>query len=194
MGRDKSKRVEYSDNQISVSVVTNLEQLTHVFAVRAVAFMEEHGLRTDVMNDGNDFQCTHVLMTCDGEPIGCIRIRWFQEFAQFERTAIRASYRSDRILRRMLDFAYEHVGRKGFKKVVTHASPLYSKLWVRRYGWREAPNGRRTMFTGYREEVIELEREPIVSAQPITRETPIHVIHRIEGHWDKPSPIAEGTP
>ncbi|MBX2856039.1 MAG: GNAT family N-acetyltransferase [Rhodobacteraceae bacterium] len=190
MPKDGMNRVAFTDNQITVSVVTSLEDLMHVFTVRAIAFLEEHGLRSDVMNDGNDFQCTHVLMKCDGEPIGSMRIRWFQDFAQFERTAIRASYRNDRIMRRMAEFAYEHVGRKGYTRILTHSSPLYTRLWVRRHGWRQV-EGRRAEFSGYGEEVIELEHDAIAAAEPITSQSPIQMIHRIEGHWHQPSPIAE---
>ena len=81
MKSGKQNKIETTDNQITVKVVASIEDLMKVFAVRSVVFMENDGLPLGVACDGNDFQATHILMECDGEPIGCIRIRWFQDFA-----------------------------------------------------------------------------------------------------------------
>ena len=186
MDHQSQKKASFSDNEIHISTVTSLEELTDVFAVRAVCFMEDQGLSTKIACDGNDFQATHVLMRCGAEPIGCVRIRWFCDFAKFERTAIRKAYRSDRVLKRMLDFAYDHVGMKGYKRIITHASETYARLWTRRYGWRKIEGRPVASFGGYGQ-VIELEHDASVRHDSITPNSPAHIVQRVEGRWDEPT-------
>lgn len=186
MRHGKPERAQFSDNQINVKVVTSLEELSHLFAVRAICFLEEHNLPLGQTYDGNDFQATHVLLRCDETPIGCIRIRWFKEFAQFDRTAVRPGYRYGRGLHRMAAFAFEHVARKGYTRIVTHAAPVEARLWRRMFGFKPVPNRPTLQFKDYPES-IELELELPRSAEVIDRDSPPAVIHRVEGHWDQPS-------
>ena len=51
--------------------------------------------------DGNDYQATHVIVYSGDEPIGTLRIRWFKDFAKFERTAFRKAYRNIHVLKRL---------------------------------------------------------------------------------------------
>lgn len=177
----------YTDNQLNVKVVTSLEELSHVFAVRAICFAEDQSLPVDLTYDGNDFQATHVLMRCDDEPIGSIRIRWFHDFAQFDRTGVRPSYRHGRALHRMAHFAFDHVARKGFTRIVTHTSKTYARLWQRMYGFKIIDSRPTFRFGEYTGEHFELEREVQPSESVINRDTRPEVIHRIEGYWDEPT-------
>src|SRR6202012_2394034 len=74
-------------NQIRCEVVTTYEQLLHAYAIRSICFMEEHGVKAQQNFDGNDYQATHVVVYAGEEPVGALRIRWFKDFAKFERTA-----------------------------------------------------------------------------------------------------------
>ena len=83
-------------NSIRCEVVTNYEQLLHAQAVRSICFLEEHGMSASLVFDGNDCQATHIIVYADGEPVGTVRIRWFKDFVQFERTAFRVAWRKPR--------------------------------------------------------------------------------------------------
>jgi hypothetical protein len=72
------------DNLIRVEVVTTAEQLLHAHAIRAICFMEEHGVAARQTYDGNDYQATHIIVYAGEEPIGTARIRWFKDFAKME--------------------------------------------------------------------------------------------------------------
>lgn len=185
----KSRR---QDNQYSASVVTTLEELTHIFAIRAICFMAEHGVAVGQTYDGNDFQATHVLLRCADEPIGAVRIRWFHDFAQFDRTAIRPEHRNIRVLAKGANFAFEHVARKGFTRVVTHAAPLYAKLWEKAFGFQRTENRPALHFRGHAEELIELEKEIVPPVNAISLASRPEVIHRVEGRWDEPSDFERG--
>jgi hypothetical protein len=72
------------DNLIRVEVVTTAEQLLHAHAIRAICFMEKHGVAARQTYDGNDYQATHIIVYAGEEPIGTARIRWFKDFAKME--------------------------------------------------------------------------------------------------------------
>src|SRR5947209_4339477 len=111
--------VAASHNQIRTEIVTTYEQLLHAYAIRSICFMEEHGVLAQHEFDGNDYQATHVIVYSGDEPIGTLRIRWFKAFAKFERTSFRKDYRNIHTLRTAADFAFDHVARKGYDKVIT---------------------------------------------------------------------------
>lgn len=187
MNSKSAQRVSFADNQIRVKTVTSMDELSHVFAVRAITLMEENGLPASLTYDGNDFQATHIVMYCDQEPIGAVRLRWFEGFTQFDRTVIRPSYRSGRALQRMADFAFAHASRKGYSRFITHASPIYARLWERQYGFKRRTGRPAMELEGYSNNIVELERVHPVPENAITPDTPPEVIHRIEGDWDTPT-------
>src|SRR5687768_1002057 len=82
--RDASRPVDRRDNQIRIEIVTTPEQLLHAYAIRAICFMEEHGVSARQTYDGNDYQATHFIAYAADEPIGTARIRWFKDFAKME--------------------------------------------------------------------------------------------------------------
>ena len=96
--------VSPSHNQIRSEIVTTYEQLLHAYAIRSICFMEEHGVKAQQTFDGNDYQATHVIVYSGDEPIGTLRIRWFKDFAKFERTAFRKAYRNTHIVKVMRGF------------------------------------------------------------------------------------------
>ena len=189
----KDAKVAYREDQLSINVVMSHREFDQIRAVRAICFMEEHELGFGEANDANDFQASHVLLKCDDEPIGCSRMRWFHGFAQVDRTAVRPAYRTDIAVKKIVDFVIGHAAKKGFPKVVTHAAPLYARLWTRRYGFRSVEGRPPLKFDGYPDALIELERETVLPNNAITDQSPPHIIHRIEGAWDQPTKL-EGGP
>jgi hypothetical protein len=87
-------------NSIRVELVTSMDQLIHVFAIRAICYVEDKHtvLPFNHAFDGNDLQSTHMVAYLGDEPIGALRIRWFSDFAKIERTGFRPSYRNPRYL------------------------------------------------------------------------------------------------
>jgi hypothetical protein len=180
-----------SDNDIRVQVVTTAEQFLHVIAVRAICFMEDTGLSADQAIDGNDYQATHILAYAKREPIGATRIRWFRDFAKIERTAFRPAFRSTRILRRCSNFIYDHVAKKGYQVLVTHAEPQYALIWEKVFGFERA-EGRPAVVTEGHEPYIELIKRLPPSPDAITLEVDPKFLFRIEGHWETPSAFETG--
>ncbi len=174
-------------NHIRCEIVTNYEQLLHAYSIRAICFMEEHGVRAQQTFDGNDYQATHVIVYAGEEPIGTLRIRWFKDFAKFERTSFRKAYRNMEVLKSSAQFAFDHVARKGFDKVITHAQPKYARLWRVVLGFKNAPGKPMLRFEGHEDPYIELVKELTLPANAISEKTDASVLFRIEGFWDSPS-------
>jgi hypothetical protein len=173
-------------NAVRIEVVTSYEQLLHAYAVRSICFMEETGLAASQTFDGNDYQATHLIIYSGDEPVGALRIRWFHGFARIERTGFRQAYRSAAILRQTAAFAFEHIARKGYAQVYTHAKPVYARLWRKVLGFKET--GREPMlFKGHEEPYIELVRELDMPDNAITLDTDPNILFRVEGLWDAPS-------
>ena len=174
-------------NLLRTEIVTSYEQLLHAYALRAICFMEEHGVKAQQTFDGNDYQATHVIMYAGDEPIGTIRIRWFKNFAKFERTCFRQAFRNTHTLKAFASFIFDHVARKGYDKVITHAQPKYARLWRMILGFKKAEGKGPVYFDGHEEPYIELVKELTPPANAISDQTDATVLFRIEGFWDTPS-------
>jgi hypothetical protein len=182
-----ARTIAANHNQIRAEVVTTYQQLLHAYAIRSICFMEEHGIPARHEFDGNDYQATHIIVYAGDEPIGNLRIRWFKDFAKFERTAFREAYRNMHVLRTAADFAFDHVARKGYDKVITHAQPKYARLWRIVLGFKNAEGKEPVYFDGHPEPYIELVKELTPPENAITASTDATVLFRIEGFWDAPS-------
>jgi hypothetical protein len=176
-----------SHNQIRTEVVTTYQQLLHAYAIRSICFIEEHGYSALQEFDGNDYQATHMIVYAGDEPIGTLRIRWFKDFAKLERTAFRGAYRNTHVLKTFAYFVFDHVARKGYDKVITHAQPKYARLWRIILGFKNAEGKAPFYFDGHAEPYIELVKKLAPPENAISLRTDTAVLFRIEGSWDAPS-------
>ncbi len=54
---------------------------------------------------------------------------------------------------------FDHVARKGYDKVITHAQPKYARLWRMILGFKNAEGKKPVYFDGHEEPYIELVKE-----------------------------------
>jgi hypothetical protein len=183
-----NKILREGHNSIRCEVVTTYEQLLHAQAVRSICFLEEHGVAATLIFDGNDWQATHIVVYDGEEPVGTVRIRWFRDFAQFERTSFRQKWRNPRVIKACAEFAFDHVARKGFDKVVTHASPTLARMWRMLLGFKAVPGKEPLILAGHPEPYLELEKTLTLPDNVLGGSTDANVLFRIEGFWDQPGP------
>ena len=174
-------------NSIRTEVVTTYDQLLHACAIRAICFMEEHGVKARQTFDGNDYQATHFIVYADDEPIGTVRVRWFKDFAKFERASFREAFRQTYVIKNCANAVFEHVARKGYDKVITHAKPRYAALWRRLLGFTIVESKKPVVFSGHDEPYLELVKILRVPDNAISEATDADTLFRIEGKWDVPS-------
>ena len=172
---------ESGHNAFRVEVVTTPQQFLHVMGIRAICYTEDTLFPMDHAIDGNDYQSTHVIAYLGDEPIGAGRIRWFKDFAKSERTAFRPRFREMRYVDAYCKFVFSHVAKKGYSRLMVHASSKYARLWRIKYGMKLVDKPAATYFG---EEYVELVKELEVPKDAITYDSSIETLFRIEGNWD----------
>jgi hypothetical protein len=175
-------------NSIRFEIVQTLEQMQDALSIRAIVYMEEQGMASRLAFDGNDFQATHVVGYDGDEPFSAIRIRWFNGFAKLERMAMREKFRNPRVLKAFLDFVFAHVARKGYPIALTHAAPVYARLWCKLFRFEQVTEKAPTYFKGHDEPYVELLKRLDVPDDAISSQTDVATLYRVEGNWDRPAP------
>jgi predicted GNAT family N-acyltransferase len=112
--------------ELTIKLAATTDELMQCYALRAAVFMGEQHCPYWEEFDGNDQTASHLVMYVDGEPAGCMRIRWFAEFAKLERAVILKRYRSMSLFMPFVDWAREFARKKGFAKAYLHSQ---HRLW-----------------------------------------------------------------
>jgi predicted GNAT family N-acyltransferase len=171
---------------IGITVVRTFDDLMRVAAIRNSVYIGEQECPFDEEYDGNDLSATHLLAYIGDEPVGCLRLRFFADFAKFERMAIRKEFRKSRAAIQLARAGFAFCQKKGYRRVYGHIHERLVGFWSR-FGFRVRENSRRFVFSDfeYIEIVAEIERGP----QALTLETDPYILIRPEGRWDTPGPL-----
>ncbi|WP_225122901.1 GNAT family N-acetyltransferase [Bradyrhizobium sp. BRP22] len=168
---------------ISVRVVRSMDEMARVMAIRSAVYMGEQHCPFEEEFDGNDFSATHLICHLGREPVGCMRIRYFADFAKLERLAVRSESRSGGVAGRIVDAAIELCRKKGYNVLYAHAQKRLLGFWEQR-GFERMAGSREFVFSDYDyvEVKLQTERHP----QRITLGEDPYVLIRPEGQWDVP--------
>ena len=178
-------RAGANTGHLTTSVARTLDDLMHVMAVRTLVYMGEQACPFDEEYDGNDFAgSTHLILRCDGEPIGVVRLRWFADFAKLERLAIRAEYRGGAGLLMLAREAFALSERKGYRRLMGHAQQRVIPFWKRYFKGRVRENREKFFFSDHDYTELEFDLHPPANA--ITIDSDPLVLIRPEGEWDRP--------
>jgi predicted GNAT family N-acyltransferase len=169
---------------IKIDIVRSLDGLLKVMSVRAATYIAEQECPFAEDYDGNDFCASHVLAEVDGEPAGCMRIRYFKDFVKFERLAVRHEYRTSKLAFRIVRTGIRFIAQKGFDRIYGHARHDLVRFW-QSFGLRPIPGRPNFVFSDI--EFVEMEG-PVKPVEDVIRiGLPPHHILRPEGQWDVPS-------
>jgi len=167
---------------VTVEVVRSMDEMARVIAIRGAIYMGEQRCPFEEEFDGNDFTATHLICHKDREPVGCIRIRYFAEFAKLERLAVRHEGRGSGLAGRILDAAIDLCRKKGYSVLYAHSQKRFLKVWEQR-GFRRM-GARELVFSDF--DYVEVKLETQKHPQSITLSDDPYVIIRPEGRWDTP--------
>jgi predicted GNAT family N-acyltransferase len=170
-------------NSISVRVVRSMDEMARVIAIRGAVYMGEQQCPFEEEFDGNDFSATHLICHKGDEPVGCMRIRYFADFAKFERLAVRNESRNVGLAGQIVDAAIELCRKKGYRVLYAHSQKRFLRFWEQR-GFTRMTGARDFVFSDfdYTEVKLETEKHP----QCITLTDDPYVLIRPEGQWEKP--------
>ncbi|PSC04336.1 GNAT family N-acetyltransferase [Alsobacter soli] len=169
--------------ETSIRIARTMADMMHVVSIRSSVYMAEQDCPYDEEFDGNDLCGAHLIASLDGEPIACLRARFFADFAKLERLAVRAQYRKSTVAFELVRAGIELCRRKGYRRIYGHAQDRLVPFW-KRFGARPLPRSRPLSFSdfSYTEMLLETEVHP----SAVTLETDPYVIIRPEGEWDLP--------
>jgi predicted GNAT family N-acyltransferase len=168
---------------VSVTVARNLDDMMRATAIRNAVYIGEQQCPYDEEYDGNDLSGTHLLAYLGDEPVGCMRLRFFADFAKIERLAIRKEFRKSRAAFQLVWAALALCQKKGYRKVVAHSQVRLVNFW-KRFGFLQLEGSKEFVFSDfdYVEMVANIERTP----DAITIGTDPYVVIRPEGRWHIP--------
>jgi predicted GNAT family N-acyltransferase len=182
----ESESLGSGKSSMTVRVVRNFEDMSKIILIRSATYMTEQLCTFDEEFDGNDFCATHLIGEVNGEPAGCVRIRYFGGFAKLERLAVRPEFRRSRLMWRLVKAAFDHCACKGFTKLYAHAREDLVPAWER-FGAR-LMEGREPFYFSdvrFREMELDLPQHPRTirfGADPM-------LLIRPEGEWDALGPL-----
>ncbi|HEY5347391.1 MAG TPA: GNAT family N-acetyltransferase [Rhizomicrobium sp.] len=169
--------------KVAVTVARTFEDLVRVASVRSAVYVGEQECPYEEEFDGNDLAATHLIGYTGNEPAGCIRIRFFADFAKIERLAVRHEFRNSRLSFSLVRAAIELCRVKGYTRMYGHAQKRLENFWSR-FGFQKFEGGQELVFSdfGYVEMVLNTERHPnaiSIGGDP-------YVTIRPEGRWHLP--------
>src|SRR5450631_3403440 len=175
---------------VTVEVVRSMDELSRVIAIRGAVYMGEQQCPFEEEFDGNDFSATHLICHKGQQPVGCLRIRYFADFAKLERLAVLNERRNAGLAGKIVDAAIELCRRKGYRMLYAHSQKRYLKFWEQR-GFARMKGARDFAFSDfdYTEVKLETDRHP----QSISLGNDPYVIIRPEGLWDSPGVLEQSA-
>jgi predicted GNAT family N-acyltransferase len=154
-----------------------------VAAIRNAVYIGEQECPYDEEYDGNDFSATHLIAYMGDEPAGCLRLRFFADFAKFERVAVRKEYRKSRVAIRLIQAGLQLCQKKGYRRVIGHAQTRLMSFWTR-FGFHPFEGREPFAFSDYDYVEMVAELNPDPDAIAIT--TDPYAVIRPEGRWHTP--------
>ena len=180
-------RLEDFEAPLSVRVARTLDDIQRICVVRALVYMREQDCPYEEEFDGNDLAgATHLLAEAGGEPLGCLRLRWFNDFAKVERVCVRQGHRSGKVARSLMAEATEIIRRKGYTRFIGQVQAHLVPYW-KRYGFIH--RAERGVFVFSDRAYAEMEARCDPHPEALTSECEPLILDRPEGEWDCPGPL-----
>lgn len=171
------------DDDISITVVRSLEDFMRVVSIRSATFVAEQDCPYDEEFDGNDFSAGHLLNYVGNEPAGCLRIRYFADFAKLERLAVRHEFRDRKIGTRLMQAGVELCRMKGYRRIYGRAQKDLLGYYVS-MGWKPLEGSSEFFFSDHAYIEIVFDAKPNPKAVRLGMDP--YVLMRPEGRWDRP--------
>lgn len=169
--------------QLSVRVARSVEDFMRAVAIRGAVYIGEQECPYEEEFDGNDFSATHLIGYVGDEPAGCMRIRYFADFAKVERLVVRKEFRSSGLSRQIVQSSVGLCESKGYQRVYVYAQKRLIRFWTK-CGF-VVPNGARELeFSDF--DYVEMIHVSPRKQDAISERTCPYVIIRPEGDWQSP--------
>ena len=169
--------------ELSVTVARSLEDVMRVMSIRSAVYMAEQECPYDEEFDGNDFSAAHLIGYVGNEPAGCLRVRYFADFAKIERLAVRREFRKTRLAFQIVRAGIELCRAKGYRRLYGHSQKRLLNFWGR-FGFCPLEGAREFVFSDFDYVEIVLDTTPHPKAISIGVDP--YIMIRPEGRWHVP--------
>src|SRR5260370_29417760 len=119
---------------VTTMLAMKMEVSLQACAVRAAGFIGELEVPFSEEFDGHDFGATNVIAYVGDEPVGTVRVRWFQSFAMPERLAVMQRFRGHNIGEMLLERCRKLAESRGCNMLYAQVLPADVKYWEKQ-GW-----------------------------------------------------------
>jgi hypothetical protein len=112
-------------------------------------------------------------------------VRWFRDFAKFERSCLLPNYRAPRAIIAVARQVFDHIAEKGYDRVITFARPEYARLWSQALGF-EINRAKAPLLTPFGSDpYVELVKTISPVANVVSSASGMGTLEKIEGCWDE---------
>ena len=168
--------------KLSVAIARTTDDFMRAVAMRGAVYIGEQECPYDEEFDGNDFSATHLIGYVNNEPAGCMRIRYFGEFAKFERLVVRKEFRKLGLARQIVNASVGLCESKGFRRLCAFSQKRYIQFWTK-CGFELPENPRELVFSDF--DYVEMIRACNRKPDAISVATDPYVMIRPEGEWHR---------
>ena len=168
---------------LSVTIARNFEDMMRVTSIRSAVYLAEQECPYDEEFDGNDFSATHLIGYVGNEPAGCLRVRYFADFAKIERLAVRREFRKTRLAFQIVRAGIELCRAKGYRRLYGHSQKRLLNFWGR-FGFRPLEGGREFVFSDF--DYVEIVLDTTPHPQAVSIGVDPYIMIRPEGRWHVP--------
>ena len=175
---------------IGIAVARTFDDLMRVAAIRNAVYLGEQQCPYDEEYDGNDLAATHLIAYIGDEPVGCLRVRFFADFAKFERMAIRKEYRKSRAAILLAQASLRLAAKKGYRRAYAHSQSRLVDFW-KRFGFSPLEGAKPFVFSDY--DYVEIVADIAPDADALKLGADPYVIIRPEGRWHVPGILEQSA-
>lgn len=179
-------RSDRNGKESAICVAHSIEDFMRVVAIRSAVYIGEQDCPYREEFEGNDFSASHLIAYVGNEPAGCLRLRYFADFAKLERLAVRKEFRKHGIGTELMRAGLELCRAKGYRTIYGRAQKKLLKYYIT-MGFRAIESVRPVRFSGY--DYVEIVFDAVRHPHAITLGIDPYVLLRPEGQWHVPGPL-----
>jgi predicted GNAT family N-acyltransferase len=166
--------------EIGITIARTFEDISRVVAIRSAVYIGEQECPYDEEFDGNDLAASHLIAYIGDEPAGCLRVRFFADFAKLERLAVRKEFRKSRAAFQLVNAGLKLCQKKGYRRAYGHSQTRLVNFWGR-FGFRSFDGAKSFVFSDFDYVELAADLEPDADAVRIGSDP--YTIIRPEGRW-----------
>lgn len=104
---------------LEIKLVSSQKELEQILEIRRIVFIDGQGVSVSRERDG--IEADYFIALYNGEPAGCMRVRFIGDKAKIERVALLPEFRDRGFGKKILDYAVDYCKRKNVKEIISHA-------------------------------------------------------------------------